>query len=131
MSVQEPRRRPAVTVLVILLVVWEPAAFAFYASAIVDRLIDRGLTAILLLVLKLGVLGMGITAGRALWSSRPGSIRFAQVALALSAATTLMIAVSDAWPPRAPGTVVPLTAGVLLYDVAWIVYLFVLEWRAD
>lgn len=116
-------RRPAITVLVILLVVWEPAAFAFYASSIVDRLIDRGPAALLLLVLKLGVIGMGIAAGRALWSLRPGSITFAQAALALSAITTLLITVSGAWPPRAPGTVAPLTALVLLYDILWIGYL--------
>ena len=118
-----PGRRPAVTVLAILLVVWEPTAFAFYASSIVDRLIDRGPAALLLLVLKLGVIGMGIAAGRALWSMRPGSIRLAQAALALSAVTTLVIAVSGAWPPRGPGTVLPLTALVISYDVAWIGYL--------
>lgn len=116
-------RRPAVTVLAVLLVAWEPAAFAFYASSIVDRLIDRGATAIVFLVVKLAVLGMGIAAGRALWRMQPGSVRFAQSALALSAATTLAIAVSGAWPPRAPGTGVPLTALVLLYDGLWIVYL--------
>ena len=116
-------RRPAVTLLAILLVVWEPTAFAFYASSIVDRLIDRGPAALLLLVLKLGALGMGIAAGRALWSMRPGSVRLAQVALALSAATTLVIAVSGAWPPRAPGTLLPLTTLVIAYDLAWIGYL--------
>jgi hypothetical protein len=117
------RRRPAITVLAILLVVWEPAAFAFYAAAIADRIVDRGPTAVFLLVVKLAVLGMGIAAGRALWRMSPGSVRFAQVALALSAATTLAIALSDAWPPRAPGELVPLTILVLLYDAAWILYL--------
>ena len=122
-------RRPAITVLAILLIVWEPAAFAFYASSIVDRLIDRGAGALLLLVLKLGVVGMGIAAGRALWSRRPGSIRLAQTALGLSAFTTLLVAVSGAWPPRAPGTIAPLTALVIFYDVAWIGYLQFVERR--
>ena len=81
MPVPDRRRRPAVTVLAILLIAWEPTAFAFYASSLVDRLIDRGLVAVLLLVLKLAVVGMGIAAGRALWSMRPGAIRFAQIAL--------------------------------------------------
>jgi hypothetical protein len=54
---------------------------------------------------------------------RPGAIRFAQVALGLSALTTVLIATSGAWPPRAPGTVLPLTALVLAYDALWILYL--------
>lgn len=123
MPAPDRRRRPGVTVLAILLIAWEPAAFAFYASAIVDRLIDRGLVALTLLVVKLAVVGMGIAAGRALWSMRPGAIRFAQIALGLSAGITLLIAVSGAWPPRAPGTVLPLTALVLGYDGLWILYL--------
>ena len=79
MRAPDRRRRPAVTVLAILLIAWEPTAFAFYASSLVDRLIDRGLVAVALLVLKLAVVGMGIAAGRALWSMRPGAIRFAQI----------------------------------------------------
>jgi hypothetical protein len=106
-----------------LLVAWEPLAFAFYGSSIVDRLIERGWLAIVLLVLKLGVVGLGIAAGRALWSSRPGAVRFARLAIGLSAVTTVLIAISGAWPPRAPGTVLPLTALVLAYDAAWILYL--------
>lgn len=127
MPATDSRRRPATTVLAILLVVWEPLAFAFYASSIVERLIDRGPVALLLLVLKLGVVGIGIAAGRALWSLRSGASRFAQVALALSGATTVLIAASGAWPPRAPGTLLPLTALVIAYDVAWITYLHVVE----
>jgi len=123
MRAPDRRRRPAVTVLAILLIAWEPTAFAFYASSLVDRLIDRGLVAVVLLVLKLAVVGMGIAAGRALWSMRPGAIRFAQIALGLSALTTVLIAISGAWPPRAPGTVLPLTALVLAYDALWILYL--------
>jgi len=69
MPAPDRRRRPALTVLATLLIAWEPTAFAFYASSLVDRLIDRGLLALVLLVIKLAVVGMGIAAGRAFWRS--------------------------------------------------------------
>ena len=60
------RRRP-LSALALLLMAVEPLGLAFYASSILTRVVDRGTWAILLLVIRLAITGIGVGAGHALW----------------------------------------------------------------
>jgi hypothetical protein len=116
-----PRR-----LLAVLLVAWEPASFALYASSLLFRLVERGPLAVAALAAHLVVTGVGLAAGLALWSDRPGATTLARLALVLSASLTLGTFATSAFPPAAPpGLAGPLTALMLAYDAAWFVYLSV------
>jgi hypothetical protein len=111
-------------VLVVLLVAWEPVTLSVYASGVVDRVIERGALATLVLLARVVVAAVGIAAGLALWNDRPRSVAFARLAVILSAAATLLAAVTRALPTGAPpGVAGPLLALTLAWDAAWIAYL--------
>lgn len=117
------RRRPLIALALLLMAV-EPLGLAFYASSILTRVVDRGTWAILLLVIRLAITGIGVGAGLALWYARPGDIRFARVAIALTVLGVLLTFLAPVFPHnRPPGTTTPLLAALLVYYGAWFVYL--------
>ncbi len=118
-------RRPwPLLVLMAVLVAWEPVTFALYASSVVDRVADRGVLAVAVLLGRVIVTAVGIAAGLAIWNDRPWAVSFARVAVALSAAATLVAALTGALPTSTPpGVRIPLLAATLAWDAAWIVYL--------
>jgi hypothetical protein len=118
-------RRWPLTLLAVLLVVWEPVSFALYASSVVARLPQRGTYAILWLAARIVVVGIGIAAGLALWNDRPGAIVLARLAVAASAAAVIVGWMTSALPDnRPPGAALPVTLALIAYNAAWLVYLF-------
>jgi hypothetical protein len=117
------------SLLALLLLVVEPLGFAWYASGILTRAIDRGALATTLLLGRLIVTAVGMAAGLRLWRDREGGIPLAIAALALGALATVITALVPALPTtRAPGIRGPIAAVFVLYDVAWIGYLW---WRRN
>ena len=113
------------SLLALLLLVLEPLGFAWYASGILTRAVDRGALAIAILLLRLIVTAIGMAAGLRLWREREAGVPLAIAALALGALTTVIITLVPALPTtRAPGIRGPIAAALLLYDVAWIAYLW-------
>lgn len=110
--------------LAALLVIWEPATFALTASSALSRLTSYGLPAFLLLALRIGVVGLGIAAGRALWAGRREGRRLAQWWTALDAAATMLTFATPYFPSnRLPGTKGPLLAMLLVMNLAWFAWL--------
>jgi hypothetical protein len=108
----------------IVLVVEEPVTFALYASSIIDRVADRGGLAVAVLLARLLVTAVGIAAGLAIWNGRPWAVAFARIAVALSAAATIVTAATGALPMSTPpGLRTPYLVATLVWDAAWIGYL--------
>jgi hypothetical protein len=102
----------------------EPLGLAFFASSSLTRIIDRGSSAVLLLVARLSITAVGIGAGLALWHRRPGAVAFARIAVALTAGGVVLTFLSPVFPHnRPPGTTAPLLMAVLIYYTAWFAYL--------
>ena len=117
------------SLLALLLLVVEPLGFAWYASGILTRAIDRGAPALAILLLRLIVTAVGMAAGLRLWRERDAGIPIAITALALGALTTVITALVPALPTaRPPGVRGPIAAALVFYDVAWMVYLL---WRRN
>ena len=94
-----------------MLTVAEPLGIAFYASSILSTIIDRGGWAILLLVVRLVITGIGVGAGLALWNERPGAAAFARFAVVLTAGGVLLTFLAPTFPNnRPPGTTAPAPA---------------------
>jgi hypothetical protein len=115
------------TVLMLLLVGWEPLTFALYASGVVERVAARGALAIGVLLVRVVVTAVGVAAGLAIYNGRPWALGFARVAIVLSAGATILAAVTRALPNNVPpGLHGPLLLAQLALDAVWIVYLTVL-----
>lgn len=112
------------TVVMLLLIAWEPITLALYASSVVDRIVERGALAVSVLLVRVIVTSIGIAAGLAIWNDRPWAVQFARLAIALSAGATLLTALTRALPTSVvPGLRAPLVVATLVWDGAWIVYL--------
>ena len=110
--------------LIFVLLVFEPATLALVVSASLDRLVNRGPGAILLLVARLIVAGIGVAAGLALWRRRPGGVALARLAMALSLAAVLVTHLTHLWPGRLPpGLEGPALAALLVYYGGWLTWL--------
>ena len=110
--------------LAVLLLVWEPATFALAASSLIDRLVDRGVWAVLWLVVRLAVTGVGVAAGLALWKARPGADALARWALGLALAAAMITHTTSIWPPAfVPGVRGPVIVTLVLWYVAWLIAL--------
>lgn len=106
--------------LAFLLVVWEPFNLALTAAALLDRLTDRGWPALALLVVRLGVTGFGVAAGRALWSQRPGALTLARWATGLGLGAAVITQVTSIWPrPLPPGVREPAAAAIIAWYATW------------
>ena len=111
-------------VLCALLLVWQPLSLGLVASSALDSLALQGWPLLLILLTRVVVAGLGIATGLALLGRRPGSVTLAKVALALSAASDLIVYTTPFFPSnRAPGQAPVYIAVSLAYSAIWIVYL--------
>ena len=121
-----PRRSvgpgPCLGLLALLLVVWYPLSFALTASSALERLISYGGPAMLLLALRVGVTGLGIAAGRALWGLGPHARRLTLWFLALASLAMLLTAVTPYFPSNRTRAGKRLAvSAILLHNAAWAV----------
>jgi hypothetical protein len=108
-----------------LLVVFHPLSLALTASGALGSLSARGTTVALILLLRLGVVGFGMAAGRALQTLQPGAVALARAALLASAATDVFVYTTPYFPNnRPPGDTAYYVAASLAYHGAWLLYLF-------
>ncbi len=107
-----------------VLVVLHPLSLAVTASGALGALALRGAPVAMILVLRLGVIGFGMTAGRALHNLQPNAVTLAKAALLLSAATDVFVYTTPYFPNnRLPGDTVYYVAASLVYHAAWLTYL--------
>jgi hypothetical protein len=84
----------------------------------------RGASVAIVLILRLAVVAFGVAAGRALQTLRPDAVRFARLALLMSAATDVFVYTTPYFPSnRLPGDTTFYVAVSLAYHGAWLVYL--------
>jgi hypothetical protein len=96
---------PLAILLTFLLVVWEPLSFALTASSALSRLVGYGVPAVLLLGYRGFVVGLGIAAGRALWTVQPLGPRLGQWWAVLHAVGDVLTLSTPFFPSnRVPGT---------------------------
>jgi hypothetical protein len=107
-----------------LLVVFHPLSLAVTASNALGALTVRGTAVALILLLRVGVVGFGMAAGRALQNLQPNAVALARTALQLSAATDVFVYATPYFPNnRLPGETKYYVAASLAYHGAWLVYL--------
>lgn len=106
-SVGPPRaRRLAERALGAYLVLGEPLRFAFVAAAALSRVLDHGVLAIALLLYRVVVTGLGLTAGRHLWTHADPTL--ARLFLAANAVAVALTFATPYFPSnRVPGTKLP------------------------
>ena len=110
-------------ILAALLVVWEPLSLSLTAAAFLDRLSDRGWAAEALLIVRLGVTGFGVAAGRALWAGRPEAVELARWATGLNLAANVVTLTTSLWPSLyPPGLRGPVTTVIIAWYVLWFVW---------
>jgi hypothetical protein len=111
--------------LVVLLLVWGPIGVGMVASNALGALSVRGPSLALVLGVRLLVTAFGIAAGIALVARRGPAVTMAKAAIALSAATDLVVYTTPYFPNnRMPGDT-PIYIGVsLAYHGLWLAYLF-------
>jgi hypothetical protein len=104
----------------VLLVGWEPIAFALTASSALARLVSYGAPAFALLGFRALVVGLGIAAGRALWALDAGGPRLARWWAVLHAAAVVATFATPYFPSnRAPSVKGPTLALLLAIDALW------------
>ena len=109
--------------LAVVLVLWEPVTLALAASSLLTRIADHGVAAWAVLVMKVGVAGVGIAAGMALWQDRPGALVLARCALALSLVTTIFARTTHFWPATLPpGVAGPALAASIAWTGGWLIW---------
>lgn len=104
--------------------VWEPLSFAVVAASALERLIDHGVPALLLLALRVAVAALGIVAGRALWMRQHEAPRLGQSWALLHAAAVALTFHTPYFPGnRPPGLKRASLAAIVAWDLAWGAYL--------
>jgi hypothetical protein len=107
-----------------VLLVWQPLSFGLVASQQLDAVTIAGLPAVLVLVGRLLVVGLGIAAGLALSGRRAAAVPLARTSLAASAAMDVFVYSTPYFPSnRAPGEAVVWIAVSLAWYGAWLAYL--------
>jgi hypothetical protein len=107
-----------------LLIVFHPLSLAVTASSVLNALFVRGASVAVVLILRLAVVAFGVAAGRALQTLRPDAVRFARLALLMSAATDVFVYTTPYFPSnRLPGDTAFYVAASLAYHGAWLAYL--------
>lgn len=110
--------------LALFLVIWEPVSFALVAASALDRLIDHGGPALLLLALRVAIASLGIVAGRALWTGQRVAPALGQVWALLHAAGVSLTFHTPYFPSnRPPGLKRMSLAAIVAWDLAWAAYL--------
>ena len=107
-----------------LLIVFHPLSLAVTASNVLNAMFVRGASVAIVLILRLAVVAFGVAAGRALQTLRPDAVRFARLALLMSAATDVFVYTTPFFPSnRLPGDTTYYVAASLAYHGAWLAYL--------
>jgi hypothetical protein len=110
-------------VLGALLLIVEPLRTMFAAVLVLQSLYVRGLPAVLILLLKIAVAGLSMSAASAIFGRRSHALTLAAVALAAAAATDVFVYLTPFFPNnRAPGDTPFYVAGTLVYHGGWLAY---------
>ena len=110
--------------LILLLIVWNPASLALHAASIVGSLSSRPPLSLAFLAARLAITGIGVAAGIALLLRRPGAVWLAKAVLimfALEAVARMSTRVDLSSAP--PGTRLPLALFVVAHNAVWFLYL--------
>jgi hypothetical protein len=101
-----------------------PVSFGIEASGALSRVAAYGAPAVVLLLYRVCVAGLGIAAGHALWSRRPAGPTLARAWLVLDAVASTATAMTPYFPrDRLPGTKWPLLGLLVAFNLGWLVYL--------
>ena len=107
-----------------LRIVFHPLSLAVTASSVLNAMFVRGASVAIVLILRLVVVAFGVAAGRALQTLRPDAVRFARLALLMSAAADVFVYTTPFFPSnRLPGDTTYYVAASLAYHGAWLAYL--------
>jgi hypothetical protein len=110
-----------------VLILWEPLSLGLVGSSALRSLAVRGLPLALVLLGKVVVAAVGVAAGLALWTHRPGAVTLARASLLLSAAADVFVYSTPYFPNnRPPGDSTLILAASLLWYGIWLMYL----WRS-
>lgn len=118
-----PRGIP-LTVFCAWAVCLEPVAFAVVAAGALPRVLNYGAAGTGFLLARLAVTGLGIAAGRALWSARVGARALALAWVVLESGTLVLTFVTPFFPSnRPPSAKWWEMAALLAWRGAWAAYL--------
>ena len=110
-----------------VLVLWQPLSLGLVGSNALNSLSVRGLSLALVLLGRIAVAAVGVAAGLALWTHRPGAVALARASLVLSAAADIFVYSTPYFPNnRPPGDSTLILAASLLWYGLWLMYL----WRS-
>src|SRR5437763_6417355 len=103
--------------LCILLTIWNPATFAIVAASRVGSVTPVPRIALVLLVVRLIVTGIGVAAGRLLWQKRPGAVSLAKASLVLSSLdVSARLSTRAGLSEAPPGTRLPLALALIAFN---------------
>ncbi|MGE3959564.1 MAG: hypothetical protein AB7H96_22810 [Vicinamibacterales bacterium] len=113
--------------LALLLVAWEPVAFAMVAAGATNAIGVRGTPVVLVLVARLAATALCVAAGRAVLDRRPSAPALVKGALIASAAVQIFATLTPFFPSnRLPGQAPFVAGATAIYYGAWLGYM----WRA-
>jgi hypothetical protein len=111
-------------VLIFLLTIWEPLAFALAAAGAFNAVFVRGLPVVVVLMARLATTALCIAAGRALDNGKPSGPRLARFALLAAWCVTVLVYVTPYFPTnRLPGQTPFYVAAASAYYGGWLAYL--------
>ncbi len=111
-------------VFCLLLLVWQPISLGLVASSVLDALPVRGAPLAVLLLVRLLVTSLGISAGLALLGRRAYAPALAKASLVASAATDTFVYSTSVFPSnRMPGETPFVLAASFVYYTVWFMYL--------
>lgn len=123
MNQVEKHLSAGVRVLALLLIVWEPIAFAAAASRAFNAIAVRGLPVVLVLVARLVATALCVAAGRALLDARPPGVTLSTIGLALSGTVQVFALLTPYFPSnRLPGETPLYLTATLAYYGGWLLY---------
>lgn len=107
-----------------LLLVYQPLSLALSASAALNSFPTRGPKVLVAIAIRVVVTGITVAAGLALTNRAPSAVRFASIALVLSAACDVFILTTSFYPNnRPPGDTPFYLLATVLYHGVWLGYL--------
>jgi hypothetical protein len=95
-------------VLALLLIVWEPLAFALAAARAFNAIAVRGPSVVLVLAARLIATALCVAAGRALLDARPAGVTLSTIGLSLSCAVQVFALLTPYFPSNRPPDDTPL-----------------------
>lgn len=107
-----------------LLLIWQPLSVGISASRALNSLPLAGGRLVVILLARVAVTALGVSAGLALMDRRPGAVTLTQISLVASLAVDLVIYATPYFPSnRGPGETPLWVAGSITYCGFWLVYL--------